>query len=199
MRIRSCVAIALLGIIALNVGPISMAQDANKEEKPVPSVLKFKMTSLGGDEVDLARYQGKVILMVNTASKCGYTPQYKELEALHQKYKDKGLVVLGFPANDFKNQEPGTDEEIAKFCLENYGVSFDMFSKISVIGEEKAPLYRYLTEEKTNPTSPGEVKWNFEKFLIGRDGTIAARYRSAVKPMSEEVTAAVEKELAKSE
>jgi glutathione peroxidase len=160
-------------------------------------VLNFTMKSLDGQDVNLSKYQGKVVLMVNVASKCGYTPQYKDLEALYEKYKDKGLVILGFPANDFGHQEPGSDSQIKEFCTANYGVTFDMFSKVVVKGSDKAPLYQYLTDEKTDPKFPGEIKWNFEKFLISRDGQIAARFRSAVKPMSEEVVKAVEAELAK--
>ncbi len=172
-------------------------QDKQEEAKKVPAVLSFKMKSLEGREVDLARYQGKVVLMVNTASKCGFTPQYKALEALHKKYAQKGLAVLGFPANDFGAQEPGTDAQIKEFCQKNYGVDFDMFSKVVVKGEGKCPLYKFLTEEKTDPKFAGEVKWNFEKFLIGRDGRIVARFASKVAPDSEELTRAVEAELAK--
>jgi glutathione peroxidase len=168
------------------------------EEKSVPDVLKFTVKSLIGDDVNLARYQGKVVLFVNVASNCGYTPQYGELQATYAKYKEKGLVILGFPANNFKNQEPGTNAEIAEFCKLNYGVSFDMFSKISVLGDDKAPLYKFLTEEKTNPQFSGDVKWNFEKFLVGRDGKIVGRYLSAVKPTGDEMTQAIERELAKS-
>jgi len=163
----------------------------------MPPVLNFSMKSLAGQDVNLEKYKGKVVMIVNTASKCGYTPQYKDLEALYRKYKDKGLVILGFPADNFGHQEPGSDEQIAAFCHDKYDVTFDMFSKISVKGDDQAPLYQFLTEEKTDPKFPGEVKWNFEKFLIGKDGTIIARYRSKVKPSSEEVVKAVEAELAK--
>src|SRR5437773_7565807 len=147
------------GLMLVGLG-ISRAADAKNEDKAVPPVLSFTMKSLDGQDVNLAKYQGKVILIVNTASKCGYTPQYKDLEALYKKYQGKGFVILGFPANDFGHQEPGTNEQIATFCHDNYGVTFDMFSKISVKGPEKAPLYQYLTEEKTNPKFPGEIKWN---------------------------------------
>jgi glutathione peroxidase len=185
-------------VAALLLAPIVIAQEkAKSEDKNVPPVLNFTMKSLDGQDVNLSKYQGKVVLMVNTASKCGYTPQYKDLEALYEKYKDKGLVILGFPANDFGHQEPGSDSQIKEFCQANYGVTFDMFSKIVVKGSDKAPLYQYLTEEKTDPKFPGEIKWNFEKFLISRDGQIIARYRSAVKPMSDEVVKAVEAELGK--
>jgi glutathione peroxidase len=164
------------------------------EGGPVPPVLNFTMKSIAGDSVPLSKYSGKVILMVNVASKCGYTPQYAGLEKIYEKYADKGFVILGFPANDFKQQEPGTDTEISQFCTTKYGVKFDMFSKIVVLGDEKAPLYQFLT---ANAADKGEVKWNFEKFLISRDGQIIARYRSKTTPESDEVTKAIEAELAK--
>ncbi|HEV2294889.1 MAG TPA: glutathione peroxidase [Tepidisphaeraceae bacterium] len=167
------------------------------EEKPVPPVLNFTMDSLDGKPVELKKYQGKVLLIVNVASKCGNTKQYKPLQALHEKYKDKGLAILGFPANDFKSQEPGTNEEIAQFCEKNYGVKFDMFSKIVVKGEGQHPLYKYLTAQPTTPEPAGDIKWNFEKFLIGRDGRVVARFAPRTQPDSEEVIEAIEAELAK--
>ena len=138
----------------------------------------------------MAAYKGKVLLLVNVASKCGFTPQYTALEALYEKYKGEGLVVMGFPANNFMAQEPGTNEEIKTFCSRKYNVTFPMYSKISVKGDDKAPLYQFLTEQKG-----GEIKWNFTKFLIGRDGTIIARFEPAVKPDSPEVVSAIEKAL----
>jgi glutathione peroxidase len=170
-------------------------QEAPKKEES--TVLQFKMQSLDGKEVDLSQYKGKVTMLVNTASKCGNTPQYAGLQKLHDKYAEQGLAILGFPANNFGKQEPGNNEEIGEFCRKNYGVKFDMFSKISVKGEDKAPLYQYLTSAETNPQFPGEISWNFEKFLIGRDGKIAARFAPKVKPESPEVVAAIEAELAK--
>jgi glutathione peroxidase len=132
----------------------------------VPAVLSFKMKGLDGKEVDLSQYQGKVVLIVNVASKCGYTPQYKGLEALYEKYKDQGLVVLGVPANDFGGQEPGTDKDIAKFCADKYGVTFPMLAKVSsIVGDDKVPLYKHLTSKDTDPKFAGEVKWNFHKFI----------------------------------
>lgn len=174
-----------------------LARAEQDQDKTAPGVLNFTMKSLDGQEVNLARYQGKVVLIVNTASRCGYTPQYNELQQLYEKYRDQGLVVLGFPSNDFKNQEPGSDQEIAQFCREKYGVTFDMFSKVVVSGPDKAPLFAYLTDEKTDPQFPGEIKWNFEKFLISRQGQIVGRYRSAVKPTDEQVVSAIEAELAR--
>lgn len=170
------------------------AGDDKKESKPVPPVLNFKMKSLAGEDVELSKYQGKVVLMVNTASKCGFTPQYKDLEALNRKYREKGLAVLGFPANNFNHQEPGTDKQIAEFCENNFGVTFDMFSKVSVTGADQAPLFKYLTSQSPDA---GEVKWNFEKFLISRDGKVVNRFRSKVNPSSDGVAKAVEAELAK--
>ncbi len=132
--------------------------------------------------------------MVNTASKCWFTPQYAGLEQLHEKYADKGLAILGFPCNDFGHQEPGSDTDISEFCMSHYGVKFDMFSKIDVKGENQAPLYKLLTTEAPDK---GDVKWNFEKFLISRDGKLVARFRSPVKPESPEMVSAIEAELAK--
>ena len=134
--------------------------------------------------------------MVNVASKCGLTPQYKALQKLHEEYAEQGLSILGFPANNFGKQEPGSDEDIATFCQKNYGVEFDMFSKISVAGEDQAPLYAFLTSEKTNPKFAGKIKWNFEKFLVNRDGEIIARFSPRTKPNAEEVIKAIEAALA---
>src|SRR6266481_6308125 len=138
----------------------------------VPQALDFTMKSIDGRPVDLSKYQGRVVLMVNVASECGFTPQYEGLEDLHKKYAAKGLSILGFPANEFGAQEPGTNKEIAQFCKQNYSVEFDMFSKIIVKGAGQAPLYKYLT---THPKFRGDVAWNFEKFLIGRNGEVIGR------------------------
>lgn len=158
------------------------------------SVYDFKMKSLAGQDVDLSKYKGKVLLIVNTASKCGNTPQYAALEKLSETYRKQGLEILGFPANNFGSQEPGSNEEIGAFCTKNYGVTFDMFSKISVKGADKAPLYTYLTEE-ANPQFKGDVTWNFEKFLISRDGKLVGRFTPKTQPGSPEVVAAIEHEL----
>jgi len=156
--------------------------------------LSGEVKKIDGSSVDLASYKGKVVLVVNVASRCGYTGQYAGLQKLHEAYKDKGLVVLGFPANDFGAQEPGGDAQIADFCSSKYGVTFDMFSKITVKGPGKAPLYKALTE---SADPQGEVSWNFEKFLIGKDGTVVGRYKSGVAPESPELTKAIEAALAK--
>lgn len=166
-------------------------------DKPVPAALDFTMKSLTGKPVNLSRYEGKVVLIVNTASQCGYTPQYEPLEALYKKYHSQGLAVLGFPANEFGQQEPGTDPEIAEFCRKNYGVTFDMFSKVVVKGDGQCPLYQFLTSKETDPKFAGPIKWNFEKFLLSRDGEVVARFSSGTEPDSPEVTKAIEVELAK--
>lgn len=156
------------------------------------TVHEFTLNTISGQPAPLSAYKGKALLIVNVASKCGFTPQYEGLQALHDKYKDRGLVVIGVPANNFGGQEPGTNEDIATFCKRNYGVSFPMMSKVSVKGEDKVPLYTYLTSN-----TGGEVKWNFTKFLVGKDGKVISRFESNVKPDAPELTAAVEKALAK--
>ena len=153
------------------------------------SIYEFTPKSIEGAPAPLSAYRGKVALVVNVASKCGYTPQYAGLESLYEKYKDKGLVVLGVPANNFGAQEPGSDTEIKTFCSTKYNVSFPMFSKISVAGSDQAPLYQYLT------TTAGDVKWNFTKFLIGKDGKVIRKFDSAVTPSSPELISAVESAL----
>ena len=158
------------------------------------SPLSGEVKKIDGTAVDLASYKGKVVLIVNVASKCGYTPQYKGLQTLYDTYKDKGLVVLGFPANEFGGQEPGNDAEIANFCSSKYGVTFDMFSKVVVKGPNQSPLYKALTE---SATPAGDVGWNFEKFLSGRDGAVVGRYKSGVKPDDAALNGAIEAALAK--
>lgn len=159
------------------------------------NVYDFSLKSIDGAVARLSAYKGKVVLVVNVASRCGYTPQYEGLEATYRKYKDQGFVVLGFPANNFGAQEPGTDEEIKTFCSSKYNVTFPMFSKISVKGGDQAPLYQFLTDDKANPGSGGEIKWNFTKFLVGKDGKVITRFEPAVKPESSELTGAIEKAL----
>jgi len=152
---------------------------------PPENVYQFKIQSIDGKDINLANFKGKKILFVNTASKCGFTPQYKELEELSEKYKDK-LVVIGVPANNFGGQEPGANEDIKSFCEKNYGVTFLMTEKTSVKGEDINPLFDYLTNA-SNPDFTGDIKWNFEKFLINEDGKLVHRFRSDVKPMSAEI------------
>ena len=153
-------------------------------------VYQFTMNSIDGKATHLAEFKGTVTMIVNVASRCGYTPQYSALEAVYEKYKDLGFVIAGFPANNFGGQEPGSNEEIKQFCSAKYNVKFPMFAKISVLGSDEAPLYRYLTG-----TGGGEIEWNFTKFLIDRQGQVIARFESAVEPDSPEAIAAIEKAL----
>ena len=173
-------------------GTVSL-QAAENEGSPI---YQQKLKSLADENkvVDFSQYKGKVLLIVNTASFCGATPQYKPLQKLNEKYSDKGLAVIGFPCNQFGKQEPGSASEIVQFCEKNYGVTFDMFAKVDVNGENQAPIYKYLTAFEGDP---GKVKWNFEKFLVSKDGKIVARFRTRVKPDSEQVISAIEAELAK--
>jgi len=163
--------------------------------KSTESPLDFRMETIDGLEMDLLQHKGKVILMVNVASKCGLTPQYEALQRLYEKYKEQGFVVFGFPANNFRGQEPGTNSEIRQFCTLNYGVNFPLFSKISVKGEDKHPLYAFLTGKDTNPDFGGEIQWNFTKFLIGREGQVIARFEPKTTPDSAEVIVAIENAL----
>jgi glutathione peroxidase len=159
------------------------------------SIYDFTMRSIDGQQVSLKSYSGKVVLLVNVASKCGFTPQYAGLEALYEKYKDRGLVIVGVPANNFMSQEPGTDEEIKKFCTNKYNVTFPMMSKVSVKGDDKTPLYVFLTAKDTDPNFAGDIKWNFTKFLFDRNGNPVARFEPNVTPDSPQVTAAIESAL----
>lgn len=175
----------------------AFALAGHAEDKKV-SPLSFKMKSIDGKDLDLSKYKGKVVLIVNVASKCGYTPQYKGLQELYAKYEGDGLVVLGVPANDFGKQEPGTEEEIQKFCSSKYNVKFPMTEKVVVKGSDKIELYKILTEATPNKDGKvEEVGWNFEKFLIGRDGKVIGRFKSAVAPDSETLVKAIKTELEK--
>lgn len=166
------------------------------EAAEVKGPLDFTVKDIDGNDVALSKYQGDVVMIVNVASKCGLTPQYEALQAVYTKYSGQGFTVLGFPANDFMRQEPGTNEEIKFFCTSKYNVTFPMFSKISVKGDDKAPLYQFLTGEESNGEFAGDINWNFEKFLVGRDGKVIARFSPKTAPDAEEVTAAIEKALA---
>jgi len=156
------------------------------------SVHEFTMDAINGTPTPLASYKGKVMLVVNVASQCGYTYQYEGLQALYLKYKDQGLVIAGFPANNFGAQEPGSNAEIGAFCKSKFGVTFPMFSKISVKGSDKAPLYQFLTDKNANPKTGGEIPWNFTKYLVDRNGKVLARFDAPVEPESPELTSAIE-------
>ena len=160
------------------------------------SIAKIPLTRIDGAPDTLGAHAGKVLLIVNVASKCGLTPQYAGLEKLHETYAARGLAVLGFPCNQFGGQEPGSEAQIADFCTTNYGVKFPMFSKLEVNGETRAPLYAWLTQEQTQPDGPGDVLWNFAKFLVGKDGKVVARFNPRVAPDAPELVAAIEKALA---
>lgn len=158
------------------------------------AISDIKVKTITGEEKQLSEYLGNVLLIVNVASYCGYTGQYESLEKLHQKYKNQGLRVLGFPSNDFGAQEPGSNEEIVQFCTRNYGVSFDLFDKVHAKGSEQHPLYDLLTKS-VEPT--GDVAWNFEKFVVNKQGNVVARFKSSVRPDSQEIISVIESELAK--
>jgi len=183
-------------LLAGSIGEFFMNR-VHADEKHGKTVLDYTMTNIDGIDVPLSKYAGKAVLIVNVASECGNTPQYKGLEALYQEFKDQGFAVIGFPANNFGAQEPGNDREIKAFCETTYHVTFDMFSKISVKGSDQHPLYRFLTSAETNPKFSGDVKWNFQKYLVDRKGNVAGKFAPSVEPLSAELKAAVEVELKK--
>lgn len=174
---------------------MSLMRDVQPASAGGPSIYDFKMKDIDGNDVKLRKYRGNVLLVVNTASKCGYTPQYESLQASFDKYKDRGYYVLGFPSNNFGNQEPGTEAEIKEFCTSKYKVTFPMFAKISVKGADQDPLYAYFTDLKINPVHGGVITWNFNKFLIDRKGAIVGRFSSKQAADSPEVVAAIEEQL----
>jgi len=184
-------------VIAFSTTAYTTAVAEDTPSSKAPAVLQFKMKSLAGKETDLANFKGQVLLVVNVASHCGYTDQYEGLQNLYTKFQGKGLTVLGVPCNQFGKQEPGSEEDIAQFCKKNYGVTFPMFAKVDVNGAGKCELYNYLTSKETNPASPGPIRWNFEKFLIGRDGQILARFPSSTEPNDEALLSAIERALGK--
>jgi glutathione peroxidase len=159
------------------------------------NVYDYSVKTIDGAPESLSSFKGKTVLIVNVASKCGYTPQYAGLESLYEKYKGQGFVILGFPANNFMSQEPGTNQEIKTFCTRKYNVSFPMFSKVSVLGADTTPLYQYLTTKAGSDSLHGDIKWNFTKFLVGRDGKVIARFEPNVTPDSSEITQAVQSAL----
>jgi glutathione peroxidase len=192
---RLCLSASLAGLTTLLLlSPLTVVSASDDAKKPT-NVLDFHVKDIDGKDVDLAKYKGKVFLIVNTASQCGMTPHYKDLEALYEKHKDKGFEVLAFPANQFGGQEPGSNEKIKEFCTTNYKVSFPLFSKIVVDGKGIDPLYDYLTSEKTNPKFAGAIPWNFTKFLVNHKGEVIARFKPE-KVFSKDIETAVEKALA---
>ena len=162
-------------------------------DKSPESIFDFTMNDIDGNPVKLEIYKGKVILLVNVASKCGLTPQYKGLQKLYADYKENSFVILGFPANNFLRQEPGSDKEIKSFCSLNFGVEFPMFSKISVKGKKQHPLYKFLTSKNTNPESPGKIRWNFEKFIFDKQGKLVGRFHPKVKPQDKKILSLIDK------
>jgi glutathione peroxidase len=201
----SRLAVALLPIMAMLGGcaapgkGASTQLDRGENQMTAPesasSVLDFTVQDIDGNDVALDKYRGKVVLIVNVASKCGFTPQYAELQSLHENYADQGLAILGFPANNFLWQEPGSNDKIKQFCSLTYGVEFDMFAKVSVKGRDKCEVYSYLTSKESNPEFGGEVKWNFTKFLVNREGSVVARFGSRIRPSDPTVTTAIESAL----
>lgn len=189
-------------IVLLALAAVAVAYGYGLIFNPTPStpvnaasVYDFTMKDIDGNDVKLDAYKGKVVMIVNTASRCGYTPQYEGLQKIYDQYKDRGFVVLGFPANNFMGQEPGTEKEIKEFCTLKYNVTFPMFSKISVTGTDQHPLYGYLTNKATNPEFPGDISWNFNKFLIDKNGKIVGRWGSKEKPEDAAVIEAIEKSI----
>ena len=193
MKFFSFVALAAICASGVNTVADEKKEDAAPAAAP-SSVHDFKMKSLDGKEVEFSKYKGKVLLIVNVASECGATPQYKELQSLYQQYGDKGLVVMGFPCNQFGSQEPGSAAEIQQFCSTQYSVKFPMFEKIDVNGPKQSELYDFL---KTNADDHSNIGWNFEKFIVGKDGNVAARFKTRTQPDAPEVVKLLEEELAK--
>lgn len=204
LRSLLVVAAAGLGVGAFGVSALARPgdiKDTVKEPTKVASksdggAWDFTVKTIDGKDTKLADYKGKVVMLVNVASKCGLTPQYQALESTYEKYKDQGFVVLGFPANNFNGQEPGTNEEIKQFCASKYNVTFPMMSKVSVKGDDKHPLYKFLTEGKAGEEFAGDIEWNFAKFLVDRNGNVMARFGSKTAPDAPQVAAAIEKALA---
>ena len=191
----SGLAVAVVCAAAFSLSFTSRASDQPGGRDKMNSIYDFSLKDIDHKEVSLGQYRGKVVMIVNVASRCGFTPQYEGLQKLYLKYKDQGFVILGFPANNFGFQEPGSDEEIKTFCSAKYNVTFPIFSKISVKGDDIHPLYKLLTGKETDPEFGGDIKWNFNKFLVDKSGKIIARFEPAVKPESDQVIQAVEKAL----
>jgi len=208
MTIRT-VAMMTVGIVVLCAAALwakpSFPENVVKEPTNAPaqakgsepaSPLDFVVKSIDGKDQNLSEYKGKVVMIVNVASKCGFTKQYKQLEAVYKKYADQGLVIIGFPANNFGSQEPGSDAQIKEFCTSKFDVTFPMMSKISVLGDDKAPLYKFLTEKPTAGDFAGDIGWNFNKFIVDRNGNVIARFNSKATPDDAQVTSEIDKALA---
>lgn len=206
MPIYSRTLLALSGCVLLGLGLITFSTSktyANEKQSTAPSragaamvpLYGFRLPDIDGRPVDLKTFKGKVLLIVNTASMCGNTPQYTDLQEMYERYQERGFEILAFPANDFGQQEPGTNQEIKGFCQTKYSVSFPLFSKISVVGKDKHPLYRYLTEQSA---FPGRVAWNFQKYLVDRSGNVIGKYDPGMNPLSPAILTDVEKALAAS-
>ncbi|MBV6471649.1 MAG: Thiol-disulfide oxidoreductase ResA [Nitrospirae bacterium] len=193
--------VIVLGLVlGIGLGALLGAEQSGAAEQgairmaaKTPTIYDFTLSDIDGKPVSLSQFKGKVLMLVNTASFCGNTPQYADLEKMYETYKDQGFEILAFPANNFGQQEPGTNEEIKGFCLTKYSVAFPLFSKISVKGSDKHPLYRYLTEQSP---FPGEVEWNFQKYLVDRSGNVVARYHHGTKPLAQQVVKDVERFIA---
>ena len=200
---KNWIAASLVAVVAVyGVARLRTVLGADVVKEPSPDAaakdagpLAFTLKDIDGKDVNLADFKGKVVMIVNVASRCGFTPQYKGLEAIYSKYKDQGFVILGFPANNFGGQEPGSEAEIKTFCTSKYDVTFPMFSKVSVKGDDKTPLYAYLTGKDTNGDFAGEIGWNFTKFLVDKGGHVFARFGSSTKPDDSKVVEAIEKAL----
>jgi glutathione peroxidase len=186
-------ALILSGSLITGFPSVQAASEGLRMAAKTTTLYDFTMDDIDGKPVNLSQYKGKVLLVVNTASFCGNTPQYTDLETIYEQYRDKGFEILAFPANNFGQQEPGTNAEIKGFCLTKYSVSFPLFSKISVKGSDKHPLYQYLTEQSP---FPGEVEWNFQKYLVDRSGNVVGRFHHRTKPLSPEIVKEVERVLA---
>jgi glutathione peroxidase len=189
--------VIVFGVSFALAGQVLTGSAGEKGGNKVPAALKFKMTGLDGKEVDLAQFKGKVVLFVNVASECGYTGQYKPLQELYAKHSKDGLVIIGVPCNQFGGQEPGTSQQIAEFCKKNYGVTFPMLAKVDVNGKNACQLYKFLTSKETNPKFAGAIEWNFEKFLVGRNGEVVARFASDVDPEGDAFQRTIREELKK--
>jgi glutathione peroxidase len=199
MKPITSVVMVAIGVLIMNQA--AMAEEAKKDvakAKADAKALDHEMKTIQGKKINLAeKYKGKVVMIVNVASRCGYTKQYEQLQAMHEKYAKNGLAIVGVPCNQFGGQEPGTEKEIVEFCKSKFGVEFDMMAKVDVNGEKATPLYKYLTSKKTAPKVAGDIKWNFEKFVFDREGNVVARFDSKAKPDSKEVVEVIETELAK--